>query len=159
MRRRLVALAVLAVVVVGAVVCGGGGGRPPRSSRRDGPHRCRTRDHPARAARQIAGPPYRVAHLSVLFIDRRRRERLPFGAEVPRRLRTLVLYPRVRASGRRFPLVIFGHGFAVTPLTYGSLLRYWAAQGFVVAAPSFRSRAPARPAVPTKRTCPTSRAT
>jgi fermentation-respiration switch protein FrsA (DUF1100 family) len=34
-------------------------------------------------------------------------------------------------------LVLFAHGFDATPATYASLLRYWAAAGFVVAAPVF----------------------
>jgi dienelactone hydrolase len=36
-----------------------------------------------------------------------------------------------------FPLVVFGHGFAVTPATYYRLLRAWARAGYVVAAPVF----------------------
>jgi dienelactone hydrolase len=34
-------------------------------------------------------------------------------------------------------LVVFGHGFAVTPVPYAQLLRTWAAAGYVVAAPIF----------------------
>lgn len=73
----------------------------------------------------------------MVFIDHSRTERLPTGAQVPRRLRTLVFYPQLSGARRSFPLLVFGHGFAVTPLTYGRLLNYWAAQGFVVAAPFF----------------------
>lgn len=36
-----------------------------------------------------------------------------------------------------FPLIIFGHGFAVTPRLYGHLLDSWARAGYVVAAPVF----------------------
>jgi dienelactone hydrolase len=36
-----------------------------------------------------------------------------------------------------FPLVVFGHGFAVTPATYVHLLRAWTRAGYVVAAPVF----------------------
>ncbi|MGH2895153.1 MAG: alpha/beta hydrolase family protein, partial [Solirubrobacteraceae bacterium] len=35
------------------------------------------------------------------------------------------------------PLIVFGHGFAVTPATYFRLLRAWAQAGYVVAAPVF----------------------
>ena len=35
------------------------------------------------------------------------------------------------------PLIVFGHGFAVTPATYWRLLTAWAAAGYVVAAPVF----------------------
>lgn len=41
------------------------------------------------------------------------------------------------ASGGPFPLVVFGHGFAVTPSIYDTQLRAWARAGFVVAAPVF----------------------
>jgi fermentation-respiration switch protein FrsA (DUF1100 family) len=36
-----------------------------------------------------------------------------------------------------FPLVIFGHGYAVTPGPYSQLLQVWARAGYVVAAPIF----------------------
>lgn len=36
-----------------------------------------------------------------------------------------------------FPLIVFGHGFAVTPATYFRLLRAWAQTGYVVVAPVF----------------------
>jgi predicted dienelactone hydrolase len=41
-----------------------------------------------------------------------------------------------RAAGP-FPLVIFGHGFAVTSGIYAPLMRAWAQAGYVVAAPIF----------------------
>jgi fermentation-respiration switch protein FrsA (DUF1100 family) len=75
---------------------------------------------------------------------------LPSGKTVPRTLVTDVRYPALgpargrdlpgapaaRAAGP-FPLVVFGHGFAVTPALYARLLRSWAAAGYVVAAPVF----------------------
>jgi dienelactone hydrolase len=42
----------------------------------------------------------------------------------------------LRARGP-YPLVIFGHGFAVTPTIYAPLLRAWVRAGYVVAAPIF----------------------
>lgn len=36
-----------------------------------------------------------------------------------------------------FPMVVFGHGYALTPDTYAKLLDHWVAAGFVVAAPLF----------------------
>ena len=36
-----------------------------------------------------------------------------------------------------YPLVVFGHGFAVTPNTYARLLDAWARAGYIVAAPFF----------------------
>ena len=36
-----------------------------------------------------------------------------------------------------FPLVVFGHGFALTPASYSRMLQSWARAGYVVAAPVF----------------------
>jgi fermentation-respiration switch protein FrsA (DUF1100 family) len=84
----------------------------------------------------MPAPPFPVGRTTLVLIDHGRTETLPGGTRIPRHLRTLVFFPRV--SGHlSFPLLVFGHGFAVTPLTYGALLQYWAAQGFVVAAPFF----------------------
>jgi fermentation-respiration switch protein FrsA (DUF1100 family) len=68
------------------------------------------------------------------FVDHSRTIRLPDGRRVPRELVTAVWYP---AAPGRYPLVVFGHGFALTPATYSLLLRAWAAAGYVVAAPVF----------------------
>ena len=51
-----------------------------------------------------------------------------------RTLLTLVLKPT--APGPH-PLVVFCHGYDITPIPYLHLLRHWAAAGFVVAAPYF----------------------
>ncbi len=88
----------------------------------------------------------RVLHL----VDRSRTITLAGGRRVPRTLTTLVRYPAVGAPGERdlpnapaltgdgpFPLIVFGHGFAVTPAIYSRLLQSWAQAGFVVAAPVF----------------------
>ncbi len=84
------------------------------------------------------------------FVDHTRSVQLPDGATVPRTLRTYVWYPSqgpANGSDRRdapaarsdgpFPLIVFGHGFAVTPMLYAPLLRAWARAGYVVAAPAF----------------------
>src|SRR5262249_10684386 len=68
----------------------------------------------------------------------------------PRTLLTYVRYPALGAPSRTdardapaahtdgpFPLIVFGHGFAVTPALYARLLRAWARAGYVVAAPVF----------------------
>jgi dienelactone hydrolase len=44
--------------------------------------------------------------------------------------------PAARVDGP-FPLVIFGHGFGVTPAPYARMLQSWARAGYVVAAPVF----------------------
>jgi dienelactone hydrolase len=99
------------------------------------------------------GPPYAVGELNLTFIDRSRTIRFPGRARGPRTLVTVVRYPAVgrvgagsdvdergaaldRADGP-FPLVVFGHGFRVTPAAYYRLLRAWARAGYVVAAPVF----------------------
>jgi poly(3-hydroxybutyrate) depolymerase len=79
-----------------------------------------------------AAPAFRVRVFH--FVDRSRTIRLPNGARAPRTLVTVVRYP---AAGGRHPLVVFAHGFALTPAAYTRLLRAWAEAGFVVAAPVF----------------------
>jgi len=88
----------------------------------------------------------RVLHL----VDASRTIELPNGTSEARPLLTYVRYPALgspsgtdrpsapaaRADGP-FPLVIFGHGFAVTPALYARLLQSWARAGYVVAAPVF----------------------
>lgn len=95
-------------------------------------------------------PPFAVGEVTMRFIDKTRSVRFPGRPAQPRRLVTVVRYPAVgspsakdlpdappaRAAGP-FPLVVFGHGFAVTPATYFRLLRAWATAGYVVAAPVF----------------------
>jgi dienelactone hydrolase len=80
-------------------------------------------------------PPFRTTLRTVALVDRSRTIRLPSGATEPRVLKTLVRYPL--DAGCPCPLVVFGHGFAVTPAPYAGLLRAWARAGFVVAAPVF----------------------
>jgi dienelactone hydrolase len=94
--------------------------------------------------------PYAVGERVITLVDSSRTVRLPGEGRRPRTLVTVVRYPTTgppsqvdvrnappdRAAGR-FPLVVFGHGFAVTPATYTALLRAWATAGFVVAAPVF----------------------
>ena len=68
------------------------------------------------------------------FVDRSRTIRLPGGRRVPRPVETVVRYP---VAGDAYPLVVFGHGYALTPARYARLLRAWAEAGYVVAAPVF----------------------
>ena len=53
-----------------------------------------------------------------------------------RTLPTTVWYPTDQANGP-YPLVMFAHGFGVTPSTYSALLSRVAAAGYVVAAPTY----------------------
>lgn len=77
---------------------------------------------------------------SLRVVDGRRRVRRRGGPTVPRAFRVIVWYPATRsgrAAGGPYPLVVFGHGFALTPAPYRRLLRAWARAGYVVAAPVF----------------------
>ena len=99
-------------------------------------------------ARPGAGTRPYATGLRTITIVEHRRLRLPGGSSAPRTLVTLVRYPATGpASGHDlvrghplrgpFPLIVFGHGFAVTPAPYAPLLRAWARAGYVVAAPIF----------------------
>jgi dienelactone hydrolase len=101
-------------------------------------------------ARAVHRGSFAVGLTAVTWTDRSRTIRLPNGRIEPRRLVTYIRYPAlgaasetdlVRAPAARgagpFPLVVFGHGFAVTPSIYATLLRALAAAGYVVAAPVF----------------------
>jgi dienelactone hydrolase len=83
-----------------------------------------------------ARPPYAIRTDTVTFVDAGRTVVIPGQGRVPRRLVTILRYPADRTAGP-FPLVIFGHGFAVTPRIYARLLIAWARAGYVVAAPVF----------------------
>ena len=80
------------------------------------------------------------------FVDRSRRADFRDGTSGPRVLVTQVRYP---SHGRGpFPLIVFAHGFAVTPDDYAVLLDSWAAAGYVVAAPEFPVERPGAPGGP-----------
>jgi dienelactone hydrolase len=91
-----------------------------------------------------------VGETQLTFVDRSRSIAVPGQPPRPRILTTVVRYPALGPAGRHdeagaapdravgpFPLIVFGHGFAVTPATYFRLLRSWAQAGYVVAAPVF----------------------
>ncbi len=110
-------------------------------------HRPKPRPRPAHA-------PFAVGERIVTFVDQSRTIHLPGGSAQPRTLVTIVRYPArggrvgstsltdvrdappIRSAGT-FPLIVFGHGFAVTPTPYAPLLQAWARAGYVVAAPIF----------------------
>jgi dienelactone hydrolase len=52
------------------------------------------------------------------------------------------------APGGPFPLIVFAHGYNVTPAPYAGLLRSWARAGYVVAAPTFPLTNPGAPGGP-----------
>ena len=108
-----------------------------------------------------SGPPFAVGLRLLRLVDHSRTVRLPGGRVVFRKLDTFVRYPAVGPASagdgdsapddrqaRPFPLVVFAHGFGVTPATYAGLLRAWARAGYVVAAPVFPLTNPNAPGGP-----------
>lgn len=101
------------------------------------------------AAARTSGP-FAVGEMVIDFKDSSRRVSFPGRRPEPRPLVTVIRYPAVgdpsgvdsrdappaRSSGP-FPLIVFGHGFNVTPATYARLMQAWARAGYVVAAPTF----------------------
>lgn len=95
-------------------------------------------------------PPFAVGEVVITFTDSSRHVTLPGRHRAPRRLQTVIRYPALgdpsqvdvrgappaRVDGP-FPLIVFAHGFDVTPATYSRLMRAWAQAGYVVAAPTF----------------------
>jgi dienelactone hydrolase len=80
-----------------------------------------------------SSPPYRVRMFR--FVDSSRTAHYRNGTSGPR---VLLTYVRTPTRGRPpYPLVVFGHGFALTPAVYAPLLDTWARAGYVVAAPVF----------------------
>jgi len=150
-QRRLAAIGLLALVVAAgglivALVTGG---------RRSQPHLGSGLAHTSRVASIMNTPPQRSSSFAVglrvlQLVDPSRTIHLPDGSVEPRTLRTYVRYPALGPAGGTdlrnapaaridgpFPLVIFGHGFAVTPGPYTGLLQTWTRAGYVVAAPVF----------------------
>lgn len=70
----------------------------------------------------------------ITLVDPSRTVTYPGRRPEPRKLVTIVRYPVARGT---FPLIVFGHGFAVTPAIYARMLDAWARAGYVVAAPVF----------------------
>jgi dienelactone hydrolase len=142
---RRAAVALVAMLAAGSG-CGGGGRAHVATEHRSPPHA----SAPARAAapaRPLPRPPFPVGLRVVRLVDRSRT--LP-GGRGPRVLVTYVRYPAAaprpggdlpvappQPAGAPYPLVVFGHGFALTPAPYAKLLRAWASAGYVVAAPVF----------------------
>jgi dienelactone hydrolase len=152
LRRRLPAWGLFALVAaaVGVIVAVAIGG-PARQRRASAP----TRSPYSAAAAGGAGAKsastgFAVGLRVMRLTDTSRTITLPNQPALPRTLVTYVRYPALGAAGQPdlpkaaaaraggpFPLVVFGHGFAVTPTLYRRLLQRWARAGYVVAAPLF----------------------
>jgi predicted dienelactone hydrolase len=90
------------------------------------------------AGTDAASPPVQLH--TYRFVDYSRRAQFRDGTSGPRVLVTEVRYPR--DGHPPYPLVVFAHGFAVTPHDYVRLLETWARAGYVVAAPIFPVESP-----------------
>ncbi len=161
-RRRLLAGGVLALIVTAvalSLALAGGSPAPARhghagagSGESAGLGTSSHADSQPATSPPAASPPssYAVGLRILRLVDRSRTIELPNGTSEPRTLYTEVRYPAMGApggtdllgapaahSGGPFPLVVFGHGFEVTPALYARLLQSWARAGYVVAAPVF----------------------
>ncbi len=92
------------------------------------------------AAAPVAGgvrQTYQVENRTETFVDSSRPT--PKNGTAPasssRTLRTLIFTPK--ATGKKFPLVVFGHGLGGEPESYMDILRAISGAGYVVAAPAF----------------------
>jgi fermentation-respiration switch protein FrsA (DUF1100 family) len=99
--------------------------------------------NPRAQAVRPAASPVAVAFRRVRLTDRAR----------GRTLVTEVRYPADR-RGAPYPLVVFGHGFALTPGPYARLLDGWTRAGYVVAAPIFPRENANAPGGPTRADLP-----
>ncbi len=104
---------------------------------------------------------YAVGELAVTFTDRSRWIDVPGHPRMPRTMLTVIRYPALGAPARGeiggarpakargpFPLLVFAHGFDITPGPYAKLLDAWASAGYVVAAPVFPLTNPGAPGGP-----------
>jgi dienelactone hydrolase len=92
---------------------------------------------PAPLSPMTIGVTHSVASQQFGFVDTSR-PTAPYGyypGSPSRSLPTTVWYPS--DGGGPFPLVVFAHGFGVTPANYGALLSRIASAGYVVAAPTY----------------------
>jgi dienelactone hydrolase len=136
-------MAALAGMMLAGGACGGVlAARPAGTARPGAP--------PAVAATPGRARTYAVGEAVIRLVDHSRTVTYPGRQPVARPLTTVIRYPtagrpsradlhgaRPLSAGGPFPLVVFGHGFAVTPATYYRLLHAWAQAGYVVAAPVF----------------------
>lgn len=120
---------------------------------------CATLASPAAAAAGTRR--FAVGEIVVAYTDHSRFISLPRRPPRPRTLVTVILYPAAgdpsavdargaapATSAGPFPLVVFAHGFNITPFPYLRLLNAWASAGYVVAAPIFPLTNPGAPGGP-----------
>jgi dienelactone hydrolase len=108
-----------------------------------------------------APPRYGVGEMIVTYTDYSRRVWIPGAGAEPRQLTTIIRYPAAINRSRvdvmnapqlsglgPLPLVVFAHGFNITPAPYAPLLQAWARAGYIVAAPIFPLTNPSAPGGP-----------
>jgi dienelactone hydrolase len=162
----VVAVALFSTVAVVALSGGGDDSARPASSAST-TARVSTTPAPASTAAPLAadrplstatrsgldvGRTYAVGTRTITFVDSTRptSPNGSFAGAPDRTLPTQVWYPAEGAAGGApladaapdrghgpYPLVLFAHGYDVTPDFYAALLERWAAAGYVVAAPTF----------------------
>jgi dienelactone hydrolase len=150
MPRRPGAVGILAGTALTSVVLAAPAAGLLRSGRGARPADATSGGQAAPAPLSPGPPPFAVGMRIERLLDPSRSIRTASGRSRPRTLLTYVRYPAIGASGQTdiagapparangpFPLVVFAHGFAVTPVIYARLLQSWAAAGYVVAAPVF----------------------
>ena len=131
-----IVLAGVLVVAVAALAGAFGGAQGHSSTRLHRPGGAVSRLRPTNDAEQGGFPTVGVRTLRLY--DRTRRRQLVTTLLYPGRASRPVRGERdAPAAGGGFPLVVFGHGFSVTPTPYRPLLDRWVRAGFVVAAPLF----------------------
>jgi fermentation-respiration switch protein FrsA (DUF1100 family) len=158
-RQRLLATALLSLVLVAAALIVALGGEDHAGTSAAG--HANTERSTAKRRPKIAPSSFAVGLQTLPLVDSSRSITLPDGASGPRQLPTQVRYPALgpatrtdvsrlppaRADGP-FPLIVFGHGFDVSPSLYRRLLQSWARAGYVVAAPAFPLESPDAPGGP-----------
>src|SRR5271167_115648 len=132
----LLALLVAAVGLIAALASGGPVHR--RTASVTSSHGTQQPAHAQQPARAEQPSSFAVGLRVLRLVDTTRTVQFPDGSSEPRTLLTYVRYPALGAPSRTdvpnapaaradgpYPLVIFGHGFGVTPQLYARLLQAW----------------------------------
>jgi dienelactone hydrolase len=158
-RSTLIGVAFLVVVVAAVAGCGGGAGSgsrsQPSSTTRPAAISTSSTTTSSTPASFAAVPEAIGSHAVGVHVDELvdASRPTPANGSAPgaptRAMPTTIWYPAIGdasaapaadappdAGGGPYPLVVFAHGFAVTPETYAELLARWASAGYVVAAPA-----------------------
>jgi dienelactone hydrolase len=134
--RRRGALALIAVLAAGGLSgCATAASAPPANASAGGASPGGAPRTQTATTSSQSSAPYAVGEQVFHFVDAGRTIKYPHHPRQARPLVTVVRYPE--GTHGPVPLIVFGHGFAVTPAYYWRLLRTWAQAGYVVAAPVF----------------------